>query len=749
MAAEHCRRDGCDGTLVDGYCDVCGMASRPEPLPSPRSPAAAPSPGVSVPGAATTSVAAPVAGSVRTPSTVTTSTVTSSTVTGSTTARSGLGQGLVAMPEIVRGDPAAAVLADAAVPEKDRYCGRCGAQVGRGRDGKPGRSQGFCTACRHSFDFSPKLAAGEVVGGQYEVVGCLAHGGLGWIYLGRDRNVSNRWVVLKGVLDVGSEDARAAASAERQFLAAMEHAEIVKIYNFVVHRGAEYIVMEYVDGKSLKSILKERRAANAGVTDPLPVEQAIAYVLGILPAFAYLHEHGYVYCDFKPDNVIHLGHQLKLIDLGGVRRLDDPAGNVYGTVGFQAPEIATVGPTVASDVYTIGRTLAVLLLDFKGYTTDYQHALPPVDQHPLLAEFDSLHRLLARATALDATHRFANVDELGDQLAGVLREVVAVRTARPRPAASTNFSGDVLAYLGSDLIEPPGERHLPAPLVALGDPAASFLVNLIADHAQVADILDAAIASGQIQDTVEARLRRVRAALDSGDHDGAISALAATAELSPGDWRIPWYQGLLELASGRSGVDSMLQVRSWLPGELAPQLGLALALERVERFGEAAALYERVLAVDPSYAFGAFRLGACYLRLGDRAAAVTALERVPATSVLHDDAGVASVDALLAVGQAMPSIVDVTSAAAIVDRVAIDSRRRSLLARDVLVRALESLDAGNDGTGHHVFGEPMQQVALRKRLEAVCRDLARNAPDRAERVRLVDEANRVRARTWW
>ena len=74
---------------------------------------------------------------------------------------------------------------------------------------------------------------GDLVAGQYEVLGCLAHGGLGWIYLAKDHNVSDRWVVLKGLLNTGDADAMAAAVAERQFLAQVEHPNIVRIYNFV------------------------------------------------------------------------------------------------------------------------------------------------------------------------------------------------------------------------------------------------------------------------------------------------------------------------------------------------------------------------------------------------------------------------------------------------------------------------------------------------------------------------------------
>ena len=77
--------------------------------------------------------------------------------------------------------------------------------------------------------------------------------------------------------------------------------------------------------------------------DPLPVDQAIAYILEVLPAFSYLHDLGLVYCDFKPDNLIQFGDAVKLIDLGGVCRIDDDDSAIYGTVGYQAPEVARSG----------------------------------------------------------------------------------------------------------------------------------------------------------------------------------------------------------------------------------------------------------------------------------------------------------------------------------------------------------------------------------------------------------------------
>ncbi|GAA0653603.1 serine/threonine-protein kinase [Streptomyces thermocarboxydovorans] len=356
------------------------------------------------------------------------------------------------------------VLQNPEVPERKRFCSRsdCGAPVGRARSGRPGRVEGFCTKCGHPYSFIPKLRPGDVVHGQYEVVGCLAHGGLGWIYLAVDRAVSDRWVVLKGLLDTGDQDAMAAAISERRFLAEIEHANIVRIYNFVEHLDQRtgsldgYIVMEYVGGKSLKEIANARRTPD-GRRDPLPVEQACAYGIEALEALGHLHSRNLLYCDFKVDNAIQSEDQLKLIDMGAVRRMDDDESAIYGTVGYQAPEVAESGPSVASDLYTVARTLAVLTFDFQGYTSVHVDSLPDPDTIEVFRQYESFYRLLVRATDPDPARRFASAQEMSEQLTGVLREVVSLQTGRARPSLSTLF-GPELRVTDTDLFpEPAGE----------------------------------------------------------------------------------------------------------------------------------------------------------------------------------------------------------------------------------------------------------------------------------------------------
>ena len=180
-----CLETGCDGEVVGGYCDVCGTApngNAPQSFSLATAPNARPWPHGRQPGNERSKSAGN---------------------------RGRLGAGIVAVPRIPPGDPLAAVLADPRIPQPNRFCGNpgCGRPVGRDQNGQPGRAQGFCTQCGTRYSFVPKLSRGELVGDQYEVQGCLAHGGLGWIYLAIDRRLHNRWVVLKGLVNSTDVDA--------------------------------------------------------------------------------------------------------------------------------------------------------------------------------------------------------------------------------------------------------------------------------------------------------------------------------------------------------------------------------------------------------------------------------------------------------------------------------------------------------------------------------------------------------------
>ncbi|MCH0564958.1 serine/threonine-protein kinase [Streptomyces sp. MUM 2J] len=736
-----CQRPGCGGTYEDVgggelYCDTCGLAPvvSASAMPGPAAPAGAPEgrssagsgSGRSGRGSGTSSQSSRSRRSVsgrlsRSLSGGTSGRSVSVRSSGSSTASSGrsrLGAGLVEVPQVPRPDPRSMVLEHPEVPERKRFCSRsdCGAPVGRARGGRPGRTEGFCTKCGHPYSFVPKLTGGDVVHGQYEVVGCLAHGGLGWIYLAVDRAVSDRWVVLKGLLDTGDQDAMAAAISERRFLAEIEHANIVRIYNFVEHLDQRtgsldgYIVMEYVGGKSLKEIANARRTTD-GRRDPLPVEQACAYGIEALEALGHLHSRNLLYCDFKVDNAIQTEDQLKLIDMGAVRRMDDDESAIYGTVGYQAPEVAEIGPSVASDLYTVGRTLAVLTFDFQGYTTVHVDSLPDPDDIGVLRQYESFYRLLVRATDPDPARRFASAQEMAEQLTGVLREVVSLQTGRARPALSTLFGPEIrvtdtqlfppldgeVSQLGARVTRrgrrgaaAPPAGAAPSPLIGTPPHGTAALTGHPAPQPYAADagggsVRPVAVAAAALALPVprvdpsdpnagflaglmasasaeliaalhaaptrspELRLRELRASLETGETAGAVQVLEALESDHPDDWRVVWYRGVTALVTGdhEGAALAFDAVYDAFPGETAPKLALALCAEVLGQQDNAAEYYRLVWSTDPSCVGAAFGLARVQLATGDRRGAVRTLESVPGSSIHYTAARVAAVRARL------------------------------------------------------------------------------------------------------
>ncbi|RSM39153.1 serine/threonine protein kinase [Amycolatopsis balhimycina DSM 5908] len=688
--------------------------------------------------------------------------------------RGRLGAGLVDVPPVPARDPASAVLTDPVVSEEKRYCGSCGAKVGRGKDGKPGTAEGKCENCGAPFSFVPKLEPNELVGGQYEVLGAIAYGGLGWIYLAQDHNVSDRWVVLKGLIDTGDATAMAAAANEQRFLAEVEHPNIVKIHNFVQHPDAHsgttvgYIVMEYVGGQSLRQLaLAHHRESRR--PEPLPIGQVIAYGLEILPALGYLHSQGLLYCDLKPDNVIQTNEQLKLIDLGAVRRTDDYESPLFFTTGYSAPELPTQGASIASDLFTVGRTLAVLSFEFTGYTTKFKTTLPGPDAVPLFALFGSYYRFLRRATHADPDRRFLSAEEMSDQLTGVLREIMALGTGKPRPGASTVFGPESRTF-GVQLVVPeagasvplPGADEvvagLPIPQVDTDDPAAGVLATTTALEPRGA--IEAL--AGAPRESIEVRLRIVRARIELGELAEAQRQLQAAQYLAikngfPHDWRIDWYRGLIELAGGRSRVAHVAfeAVYDDLPGEIAPKLALGVSAEGVGDYFAAARFYELVWRTDRSYVSAAFGLARVYLAQGARAGAVEVLETVPPSSTHYIDAQVAAIKikttATKANGRETPVTEhDLLDASARLERLRLDAERRTRLSANVLEAAYEWLRAPKQGgstPGARVLGCALEERELRFGLERCYRALARLAATIEQRVELVDRANAIRPRT--
>ncbi|AMU67486.1 serine/threonine-protein kinase PknG [Mycobacteroides abscessus] len=672
-----------------------------------------------------------------------------------------LGGGLVEIPRVPEIDPLEALMTNPVVEESKRFCWNCGKPVGRSTTDSPARSEGICPSCGSSFSFLPQLNPGDVIAGQYAIKGCIAHGGLGWIYLAVDRNVNDRPVVLKGLVHSGDAEAQNIAMAERRFLAEVAHPSIVKIFNFVEHPDQHgnpvgYIVMEYVGGTSLK---QPKGSA-------LPVAQAIAYMLEILPALGFLHSVGLTYNDLKPENIMITEEQLKLIDLGAVASIN-AYGNLYGTPGYQAPEISKTGPTVASDIYTVGRTLAVLTLRMPTRKGRYKDGLPSED--PVLAKYDSYHRFLRRAIDPDPSARFGSAEEMATQLVGVLREVVALDSGTPRPGMSTLFSPSRSTF-GVDLLVAHTDVYVDGlahpPSLTAPDIVTALQVPLLDPTDVGAAILQATVLSQPIQtleslkaarlgridadgvdltESVELPLMEARALLDLGDVAKANSKLDQLEDRVGTPWRLTWYRGMAALLNGDydQATKHFTAVLDFLPGEIAPKMALAATAELA---GDEKNLdfYRTVWSTDNSVISAGYGLARTLAARGERAEAVRMLDNVPPTSRHFTTARLTSAVTLLS-GRTLSEVTedDIREAARRVEALPETEPRVLQIRALVLGTALDWIKS-NHSTGHHILGVPFTKRGLRQGVERCLRALARRATERAHRYALVDLANATR-----
>ena len=728
----------CSGTIVEDVCEDCGKSAK-------KNLVTAASGGLDIADAVATAsmttgrtrgsarftvnypARAPGAGATK-------STRRRAGVSTHTSARrTALGGGLISLPDLPSQDPLKLLMADPEVPAHKRHCPKCDVHVNR--------AKGFCPACGTPYDFVARLKMGDVIAGKYEIKGPIAFGGLGWIYLGWDQ-VLQRWVVLKGLLNANDEASAAAAVAERRYLAALKHPKIVNIYDFV-NQGAEgFIIMEYVGGQTVHSLRKQR--------GPLPVTEAIAYILGILPAFAYLHTQGLVYCDFKPDNIMIEGGDVKLIDMGAVRKTGDQNGDIYATLGFAAPE-ADTDPIAVSDLYTLGRALAVLIMDFK-FTSDYEYALPSPDDHDVLAENESLYRFLLRATHVDPDERFQTADEMVEQLFGVLREIVALQSG-PKPVDSKVFTSDHLIHATARQLVAQVDPHvLPTLRVNLEDKAASEVIRILSlmDEVQQVEELQALVTKYGDR-AAEPRLRLAEvliqnAGLMEKQRDALIkTTLDAVETADPFDWRTSWLRGLLFVTNGDGTKALAYFERCYfeMPGELAPRLAMGLAAEIANNGEQALPYYDRVGRVDPAFVSAHAGAARCHAKAGRLMDAVSMLQRVPSNHVLHTQVQLGIAELLLTYPDAIDASV-MQKAEAAVKSVLNTGDSVFQIAGRLINLVVEKAKSMNWPPNTTFLGANFTEHTLRLAAEEQFRRAAKLAKSDQERHYWVSQANRVR-----
>jgi serine/threonine-protein kinase len=302
----------------------------------------------------------------------------------------------------------------------------------------------------------------ETLGGRYRLLELLGEGGMARVYKGQD-TLLERTVAIKVLREQFAADPQVLAlfQGEARAAARLSHPHIVAVYDVGEERGRPYIVMEYVEGPSLKEVLDRE--------GPLSVSRVVEIARQVCAGLQYAHERGIVHRDIKPHNILLPPHGLaKIADFGIARALGAASvtqpGTVFGSPYYLSPEQARGEEcTPASDIYSLGAVLyeaATGRPPFQGdspVATALKHVnespLPPQQANPRVPP--GLAAIIMRALAKDPRARFATAGDMGQALASY-QEMARQETAplqRPAPASSV---------IVPPIEPPPVRRDLPA-----------------------------------------------------------------------------------------------------------------------------------------------------------------------------------------------------------------------------------------------------------------------------------------------
>lgn len=297
----------------------------------------------------------------------------------------------------------------------------------------------FCSMCGAALPLAGRLPAGTLVhAARYRVVSILGQGGMGAVYLTEDQSLFGKRWALKEFVDTFTNPADR-ANAIKQFdqeariLVSLSHANLPHVADYFTEGGRQYLVMEYVDGDPLATLLQ---ASKGGLSEA----QVIGWAAQLCDVLEYLHgqkPQPVIFRDLKPANIM-LAHngQIKLIDFG-IARLFDVAKRTdtlkMGTVGYAPPEqYAGHGQTDArSDIYALGAALHHLLT---GRDPSTQPFIFPACRTLKSTVSPVMEAVLARAVQLDPAQRFQSAAELRQALLGTSMKGGA---PAPSPAATS------------------------------------------------------------------------------------------------------------------------------------------------------------------------------------------------------------------------------------------------------------------------------------------------------------------------
>lgn len=267
------------------------------------------------------------------------------------------------------------------------------------------------------------IIRGQKINDRYQIIRLIGEGGMANVYLAHD-TILDRDVAVKVLRGDLADDEKFIRRFQREAISAssLNHPNIVEIYDVGEDDGNYYIVMEYVDGKTLKSLIKRRGS--------LTLPEVVDIMLQLTSAIACAHESFIIHRDIKPQNVLILDNGVvKITDFGIAMALNSneltQTNSVMGSVHYLPPEQANgTGATMKSDIYSLGILMYETLtgkVPFKGENAveiaikQMKDEIPSItEEYPEIPQ--SIENIILRACAKNPDNRYNSVMEMHEDI---------------------------------------------------------------------------------------------------------------------------------------------------------------------------------------------------------------------------------------------------------------------------------------------------------------------------------------------
>ena len=255
---------------------------------------------------------------------------------------------------------------------------------------------------------------GNIVGHKYRLEREICKGGMGVVCLCTDIAEGRECIAKYPFLDGRNDKIKLEKlKVEAKILRSVSHPCIVRYIDSFEEKKILYMILEYIEGKDMKTLFKEK---------PAPESRVKKYAKKLLDVLEYLHNENTIHRDITPRNIMVTRNKIKLIDFGGAKMRFTSLGQdstFLWTPGYGAPEQLWGHSYFQSDIYGVGATLYFLL------TGEDPRSIPPLsprNENPRVSK--NVDILVRKATELDPDMRFQTATEMKKALAGVIKPIV-------------------------------------------------------------------------------------------------------------------------------------------------------------------------------------------------------------------------------------------------------------------------------------------------------------------------------------